>query len=83
MAFPVIFITLLFTFYLFLVYCSAWSKGLFLFASSCLILVSSSVCKSHLSILCSAALEVMNSFSFSLLWKVLNSHLIVKGSFIG
>jgi hypothetical protein len=47
-----------------------------------LTLVSCSICKSPLSIFCSAGL-ITNSFSFSLLWKVLVSPLIRKGSFAG
>jgi hypothetical protein len=74
--FPVIFVSLLFTRLL-------AQKGLFFLESSCLTLVSSSVCKSPLSIFCSAGLVVANSFSFSLFWKVLIFPSIRKDSFAG
>jgi hypothetical protein len=75
--FPVIFIPLLFTFTW-----PTWSKW-FILESSFLTLVYSSVCKSPLRIFCTASLVVMNSFSFSLLWKILISPSIRKGSFAG
>jgi hypothetical protein len=48
-----------------------------------LTLVSSSICKGPLNIFYSAGLVVANSFSFSLLWKVLIFPLIRKDSFAG
>jgi hypothetical protein len=58
-------------------------KGLFFLEFSCLTLVSSFICKSPLSIFCSAGLVVVNSFSFFLLWKFLVSPLVRKYSFAG
>jgi hypothetical protein len=68
--FSVIFVTLLFSFTYPLFTGLLAQKGLFFLESTCLTLVSSSTCKSPLSIFCSAGLVVANSFSFSLLWKV-------------
>jgi hypothetical protein len=81
--FPVIFIPLLFTFYLLLVYLSACSKWFilshtFLFHSN-----FSSVCKSSLTIFQSTGLVLVNSFSFCLLWKFLISPSTRKDSFAG
>jgi hypothetical protein len=58
-------------------------KELFFLASSCLTLISSSVCKSPLSIFFSTGLVVMDSFHFCLLWNVLISPSIRKDSFAG
>jgi hypothetical protein len=82
--FPVISIPLLVSFTYSL--CAGWSacsKGLFFLESPYLSLISSSIFTSPLSIFCSAGLIVMNSFSFSLLWKVLISSLTRKDSFAG
>jgi hypothetical protein len=81
--FPVIFVSLLFSFTYSLFIGLLAQKGLFFLESTCLTLVSSSICKSLLSIFCSAGLVVTNSFSFSLLWKVLVSLSIRKNSFSG
>jgi hypothetical protein len=69
---PVIFISPLFSFTYSLFTDLLAQKDLFLLESSCLTIVSSSICKSPLSIVCSVGL-VTHSFSFSLLWKVLIS----------
>jgi hypothetical protein len=79
--FPVLFVPLLFHFtYSFLTGLLA-QKGLFFLEYSCLTLASPSICKSSSSIFCSAGLVVANSFSFSLLWKVLISPSFRKDSF--
>jgi hypothetical protein len=70
-------------FYLFLLYWTSWSKE---FILSWIFLSHSSffsVFKSPLSIFCSAGLVVVNSFSFSLLWKILLSLSIMKDNFAG
>jgi hypothetical protein len=76
-----IFIPFLFSFTCSLFIGLLGQKNFFFLASSCLTLVSSSVCKSPLSILCHVGLVVVNSFNFSLLWKVLASPTIRKDSF--
>jgi hypothetical protein len=58
-------------------------KGVFFLESSCLTLLSSSICKTPRSIFCSAGLAITNSFSFFFLWKVLFSPSITKVSFAG
>jgi hypothetical protein len=68
--FLVTFVSLLFSFTYFLFNGLLAQKGLFFLESTCLTQVSSAVCKSPLSILCSAGLVVTNSFIFFLLWKV-------------
>jgi hypothetical protein len=77
----VIFDSLLSSFTYFLFTGLLAQKGLFFLESTCLTLVSSSICKSPLSIFCSAGLVVANPFSFSLLWKVLVSPSIRKYGF--
>jgi hypothetical protein len=79
--FPVIFVSLLFSFTYSLLICLPAQMGLFFLESSCLTPVTSSLCKSPLSIFCSAGFMVANSFSFSWLWKVLISPSIRKDSF--
>jgi hypothetical protein len=81
--FPVILVSLLFSFTYSLFICLLAQKCLFFLESSYLCLVFSSVCKSPLSIFCSAGLVVTNSFSFSLLWKVWISPSIRKDGFSG
>jgi hypothetical protein len=81
--FPVSFVPLLFSFTYSLFICLLAQKALFFLESSCLTLVSSSICKSPLSIFCSTDLVVTNSFSFSLLWQISVSTLIRKDSFAG
>jgi hypothetical protein len=76
--FPMIFVSPFCTFTYSLVTILLGQKGLYFLESSCFTLVSSSV-----SIFCSAGLGVMNSFSFSLLWKVLIFPSIRKDSFAG
>jgi hypothetical protein len=70
-----------FTYSLFI--CLLAQKGLFFLNSSCLTLVSSSICKSPLRTFCSAGLVAINSFSFSLLWKFLISLSLRKDNFVG
>jgi hypothetical protein len=81
--FPVTFVSLLFSFTYSLFTGLLGQRGLFFLESACPALVSSSICKTPLSIFCSAGLVVANSFSFSLLWKVLVSPSIRKDSFAG
>jgi hypothetical protein len=63
--FPVIFMTLLFSFTYSLFIGLLAQKDLLFLESSCLTLVSSYICP--LSIFCSAGLVVTNSFSFTFL----------------
>jgi hypothetical protein len=77
--FPVIFVALLFSFYLFLVYWSACSKG-FILSWVFLLTVVSSICKNSSVVL---AFVAKNSFSFSLLWKFKISPSIREDSFAG
>jgi hypothetical protein len=81
--FPVIFVSLLFSFTYSLFIGLLVQKGLFFLESTCLTVVSSSICISPLSIFCSAGMVVANFFSFSFLWKVLVSSSIMKDSFAG
>jgi hypothetical protein len=78
--FPVIFVSLLFSFTYSLFTGLFAQKGLFFLESSCLSLVSSSIFKSLLSIFCSAVLVVKNPLVF-FLWKVLISPSIRKDHF--
>jgi hypothetical protein len=80
--FPVTFIALLFSFTCSLFTGLLAQKGLFFLESSCFTPFSSA-CKIPLGIFCSAGLVVMNSFSFSLLWKVLLSPSIREDGFAG
>jgi hypothetical protein len=79
--FPFIFILLLFIFTNSLFTGLLGQKDLFFLESSCLTLVSASVCKGPLIFFCSAGLVDMNFFSSSLLWMVLISQSISKDSF--
>jgi hypothetical protein len=79
--FPVTLVPLLFSFTYSLFTGLLAQKGLFFLESSCLTLVSSFIYISPLSILCSASLVVTNSFSFSLLWKVLLYPSVRKDTF--
>jgi hypothetical protein len=81
--FPTISFPLLFSFTYSLFTGLLAQKGILFLESFCFTLVSSSICKSPLSIFCSAGLVVTNSFSFFLLWKVLISPSIRKDSFSG
>jgi hypothetical protein len=81
--FPVILVSLLFSFTYSLFICLLAQKGLFFLESFCLTLVYSSICKSPLSIFCGAGLVITNCFIFSLLWKVIISPSIRKDSFAG
>jgi hypothetical protein len=65
--FPVIFVSLLFSFTYSLFTDLLAQKCLFFLESTWITLVSSSICKSPLSIFCSAGLVAINSISFSLL----------------
>jgi hypothetical protein len=80
--FSVTFISLLFSFTYFLLAGLLVQKDLFFCESSCLTLVSSVVCKSSLSICYIVDLVVVNSLSFSLLWKALISPSIRKTRFV-
>jgi hypothetical protein len=80
--FSVTFVSLLFSFTYSLLIGLLAQKGLFFLESICLILLSSSLCKSPLSIFCSVILVVTNSFSYSL-WKFLVSPSIRKDVFVG
>jgi hypothetical protein len=67
--FPAIFIPLLLSFTYSLFVSLLALKGLCFLEFSCHTLVSSSLCKSPLSIICSAGLVTAKSFSVSLLWR--------------
>jgi hypothetical protein len=82
--FLVIFISLLISFTYFSFTDFLAQKYLFFLESSCFTLVSSSICRSSLSIFCSACLLVSNSFHFSFfLWKILISASIKKTVLLG
>jgi hypothetical protein len=83
LSFPAIFIPVLFSFAYSLFTGLLAQDGLFFLECSCFTLVSSSICKSPLSIFCSTGLVATTSFSFSLLWKVLIPPWIRKDSFAG